>query len=159
MIDGLRIANHVQATGTVFKHVIVRGAVDKLMITPYVDMLKENPATQRSFDIANQEYYRNVDWALDISEGLFKDCDIRAVPARLIKRESETQVVLTREKAMKGERRDLDLSKTYWPTAIDFFLSDGTHDRVLVAPKRARNFKELLMGLQKLKDAGVVEPD
>ena len=159
VIDGLKIPNHVQSKGTVFKHVIVKGIVDKLMITPTVDLLKKYPAVQRSFDEANQLYYETVDWALDISEGLFKDCDIRAIPARLIRRDPETQVVLTREKTMAGEWRNLDLSKTYWPTAIDFFLKDGGQDCVLAAPKRARNYQQLLDGLRKLREAGVVEPD
>lgn len=159
LIDGLKISKHLQTTGTVFKHVVIRGAVDKLMITPYVDLFKDYPTVQRSFDEANRTYYETVDWALDISGGLFNDCDIRAVPAHLIKRDPETQVVLTREKAMRGEWCDLDLSDTHWPTSIEFFLKDGYSDCVLAAPKRSRNFAKLLDGLQKLRDAGVAEAD
>jgi len=158
-IDGLKLRKHMQTWGTVFKHVVIKGVVDKLMLTPYVDVLGNFPHVQRYFDRANSEYYEDVDWALDISEASFKDCDIRAIPARLIRRDPSTQVVLTREKAMQGKWRELDLSGTFWPTAIELFLESGYKDELLVAPKKARNFRQLLEGLNKLRDAGVVEPD
>lgn len=158
VIEGLRISNHLQTTGTVFKHVVVKGVVDKFMITPYVDFFKEYPATQRSFDEANREYYKNVDWALDISEALFRDCDIRAVPSYLIKRDPLTQVVITREKALEGKWREIDLS-AFWRGVIDLFLRGGDKDYILVAPKKARNFKALLEGIYRLRDANIIEPD
>lgn len=159
IIDGLRVTKHLQTAGTAFRHVIIKGVVDRLMITPYVDFFKRAPEVQRSFDAANLEYYETVDWALDISGAIFKDCDIRGVPARLIRRDPETQVVLTREKALIGNWRDLDLSNTHWPTAIEFFLSDGYQDCVLAAPKRSRNFSKLLDGLHRLREAEIVELD
>lgn len=158
IIDGLKVSNHIQTAGTVFKHVVVKGVVDKLMVTPYVDFFKKYPNVQRSFDEANREYYEAVDWALDISEALLKDCDIRAIPSHLIKRDPETQVVLTREKAMEGRWREIDLSGTHWG-GIELFLESGDKDGLLVAPKKARKFKALLEGINKLRDAGIVEPD
>jgi hypothetical protein len=158
-IDSLKLRNHMQTAGTVFKHVVVKGVVDKLMLTPYVDFSGRYPHVQRAFDEANREYYENVDWALDISEGEFKDCDIRAIPARLIRRDPLTQAVLTREKAIEGKWRDIDLSDTYWATSIDFLIKQGHKDTILVAPKKSRNFKKLLNGLYRLRDAGIVDLD
>ena len=158
-IDGLNVLKHIQTKGTAFKHVIVKGAIDKLMLTPYIDTFRDHPQLQRAFDEANREHYAITDWALDISQALFKDCDIRNIPSQLIRRDPETQVVLTREKAMEGRWRELDLSGTYWAGAIKLFLDDGYQDRLLVAPKGAPNFKRLLDGLNKLRDAGITEPD
>jgi hypothetical protein len=158
-IDGLKVLNHIQTIGTAFKHVVVKGVVDKLMLTPQIDTFGDYPDLQRAFDEANREYYRTVDWALDISEAEFKDCDIRGIPSRLIKRDPDSQVILTREEAMRGRWRDVDLSGTYWTAAIKLFLDDGYQDRLLVAPKKAGNFKKLLEGINKLRDAGIVEPD
>lgn len=159
LIDGAKLWNHLQTEGTAFKHVTIRGTVNKLMITPYVDVGGHFTNVQRQFDEANRKYYESVDWALDISEGLFKDCDIRGVPAHLIKRDPETQVVLTREKALQGKWKNIDLSETHWPILIDIFLEDGYETCVLVAPKKVRNFKALLEGICKLRDAGIVEPN
>jgi hypothetical protein len=81
------------------------------------------------------------------------------VPARLILHDPETQVVVTREKALQGKWRQLDLSKTHWATSIEFLLEFGDEDVLLVAPKRHPKYPQLLDGLKLLRDAGVTEPD
>src|SRR5580765_6233612 len=160
LLDGLRVRNHFQSHGTAFRHVTIKGSIDKLMLTPYVDSTGGRyQDIQNQFDEANRRFYETVDWALDISEAKFKDCDIRAIPAKLIRRDPLTQVVLRREKAMQGKWREIDLSKTHWGVSIEFFLEGGYQDCVLVAPKRAPNYKLLLEGLNRLRDAGIVEPD
>ena len=70
-----------------------------------------------------------------------------------------SQAVVRREKVMQGRWRELDLSDTHWPTSLELFLELGFPDDVLVAPKRARNYKALQKGLDKLREAGVAEPD
>jgi hypothetical protein len=103
-----------------------------------------------------------VDWALDISEALFKEFDMHGVPARLVRRDPATQVIVTREKALQpGWRSKLDPSNTFWPFVIDLFLQDGEPDIVLVAPKgkRKKDYLSLLDGLNDLRQAGVAEPD
>jgi len=157
LIDGLKLKNHVQTAGTVFKHVTIKGMIDLLMLTPYVDFSGRFPNVQGSFDEANREYYKNVDWALDISEAQFKDCDIRAIPSRLIRRDPKTQAILTREKALEGKWKDVDLSGTHWSLSIEWLIEHGYEDKILVAPKKGRNFKVLLEGLYRLRDAGVVD--
>jgi hypothetical protein len=81
------------------------------------------------------------------------------VPTRLIRRDPETQVIVTREKAIIGKWKELNLSKTYWDTGIQFLLNRGDPDVVLVAPKKNPKFPDLLDGLKMLRDAGVAEPD
>jgi hypothetical protein len=101
----------------------------------------------------------SVDWALDITEAEFEEGELQRVPAELVRRDAETQVVVTRASAMRGEWRRLDLSRTHWATSLEFFLERGDPDVVLVAPKRSRQFRQLLDGLKMLRDAGVAEPD
>jgi hypothetical protein len=101
--------------------------------------------------MANANFYDRVAWALDISEGEFKELDIRGIPAHLIRRDPETQFVLTREKALQGRWRDLEFQETVWYTWIAHFLKSGDSAVVLIAPKRHRKF------LQLLRAAGVAE--
>ncbi len=129
------------------------------MTSPFVSPGWAKPKQQVAFDEANAQYYETVDWALDISEARFYECDIRGIPARLIRRDPETQVVVTREKALMGKWKELDLSKTYWATGIQFMLNRGDRDVVLVAPKRDPKYPDLLDGLKLLRDAGVAEPE
>lgn len=159
LVSGLKTHTLLQTWGAVFKHVKLEGNIGRIMLSPLISIGRDRPKAQAAFDKANTEYYQKVDWALDISEGRFYEIDIRGIPAHLIKRDSESQVVVTREKALLGEWRNLDLSKTYWDTGIQFMLNRGDNDVVLVAPKRDPKYSDLLDGLKKLRDAGVAEPD
>lgn len=158
LVDGFKTNGLFQTWGAVFKHVILRGTIGRIMISPAVATGTATSAQQRAFDDANAAYYATVDWALDISEAEFEEVDIRRVPARLIRRDPATQAVVTREKAMEGRWRTLDLAKTDWAGWIDLFLKDGDPDLVLVAPKRHRRYRDLLDGLKMLRDAGVAQP-
>jgi hypothetical protein len=159
MVDGFKTNGLFQTWGAAFKHVTLRGVIGRVMLSPAVAAGLAAADEQRAFDEANRDYYRNVDWALDISEGEFEELDIRGIPARLIRRDANTQAVVTREKAMSGIWRNIDLSKTYWATSLQFLLDFGFEDMVLVAPKRNRKYLKLLDGLKMLRDAGVAEPD
>jgi hypothetical protein len=160
IIDGLKTPGHpLQTWGAVFKHVTLKGNIDRIMLSPLVSAGLAKPREQQAFDRANAEFYQTVDWALDISEARFYECDIRRVPADLIRRDPETQVIIRRQKALEGIWRNVDLSRTYWATAIEYLLETGDPDLVLVAPKRHPDFLVLLDGLKRLRDAGVAEPD
>jgi hypothetical protein len=161
LIDGLTFNDTLLVWGAVFKHVTLRGTIGPLMLNYLVDLDNPTSKRQRAFDEANAAYYATVDWALDIREAEFADDpDIRSVPAHLIRRDPETQVVIKRENVLDGHWRHLGISETtHWPTAIEFFLEQGQDDVVLVAPKRAPDFQQLLEGLQTLRTAGIAEPD
>ncbi len=161
VVDGLRTPGDLLITwGAVFKHITLKGNIGRIMLNSVISPPGlAKPHEQRAFDEANAAYYATVDWALDIREARFEECDIRGIPARLIRRDPESQVVVTREKALQGKWREIDLSDTWWDVAIEFMLEDGEPDVVLVAPKRHPQYRVLLEGLKKLRDAGVAEPD
>jgi hypothetical protein len=158
LVDGFKTNGLFQTWGAVFRHVTFRGKIGRIMISPAMAAGTATPTEQRAFDEANAAYYATVDWALDISAGEFEEVDIRRVPARLIRRDPATQAVVTREKAMEGRWRTLDLAKTDWAGWSDLFLKDGDSDLVLVAPKRHRKYRDFLDGLKMLRDAGVAQP-
>ena len=160
IVDGLKTNGLLQTWATVFRHVVLRGKLGRFMfssiLAPGVDGFA--PADQqRAFDGANEQFYRSADWALDLTEAEFEECDAGGVPARLVRRDPVTQVIVTRAGALNGRWRNVDLSGTYWTIALEFFLESQAPDIVLVAPKRARKFKKLLEGLQRLRDCGVAE--
>ena len=159
LVDGLKTNGLLQTWGAVFKHVTLRGRIDRVMFSSAVAPGQATQQQQRAFDEANAAYYASVGWALDISEAEFEEGEIQRVPAHLVRRDAATQVVVKREKAMQGAWRQLDLSKTHWATSLEFLLNRGDADVVLVAPKRHRKYRDLLDGLKALRDAGVAEPD
>jgi hypothetical protein len=159
MICGLTTDDLLPVRGAVFRHVVLKGKIGRIKIGPWVLPGIAKPRVQQAFDDANAAYYSTVDWAIDIREALFVTCDLSGVPARLIRRDPEAQVVVTREKALAGTWRQLNLHKTYWPVSLQWFLDSGEADIVLVAPKRDLKYRTLLEGLQVLRDAGVANPD
>ncbi len=160
LVDGFDTHGQgVQIWGAVFNRVVLRGKIDLLMISSVVDVMGDKPQVQQAFDEANAEYYRNVEWALDISQGEFKELDIRGLPARLIRRDPETQVVVTREKALEGKWKDLPFRERLWKSWLTSFLRADEPDVVLAAPKRHRKFRDYLADLKLLQEAGVAERD
>lgn len=162
-VDGLRTGADGKflliVFGAVFKHVTMKGKIGRILFNQAAGGTSFTRKQQAAFDAANAEFYRRVDWALDIRDAEFVSCDLRSVPARLVRRDPETQVVVPREKAEEGEWRKLDLDDTYWPQAFEIMLRSQRRDVVLVAPKRDPRFHQLLRGLQLLRKAGVADAD
>lgn len=155
VVDGLRTYGLFQTWGAVFEHTTLRGRIDRMMLSPIVQPGLAGPELQRVFDQANRRFYSNVDWALDITEAEVTELDLRGVPGHLVRRDPETQVVVTRSAALAGAWRQLPLEDTYWGVAIENMILEGMDACVLVAPKRDRRFNALLRGLHVLRDAGV----
>jgi hypothetical protein len=159
-ITTLKTRGILQTWGAVFSKTVLRGRIGSVMFSAEIQAGLAPPGVQAAFESVNAEFYRGVDWALDIREAEFVECDLRGIPARLIRRDPATQVVVTREAALDEERwRSLNLSGTHWSTAIEMFLERGEPDVTLVAGRRDRKFRALADGLARLRDAGVAEPD
>lgn len=161
-VEGLDTNSLLILWSPLFRHVTLRGKVGKIKINTAAHFVDRSAEVQRPFDLARSRFYEGVDWALDISGAEFKEFDMHGVPARLVRRDPATQVVVTRERALQsGWRERLSAANTHWPFVIDMFLQAGEPDIVLVAPKgkRKRDFTHLLDGLAELRQAGVAEPE
>lgn len=158
VVDGLETSGLCIIWGAAFNHVILRGRLGRFKFNPWYGS-NAKPQLEQAFAAANTAYYSTVDWALDISEAEFEDVDLTSVPGHLVHRDRETQVLVTREKALGGAWRQIDLNDTYWSTSLDMFLESGMPSIVLAAPKRHCAYQRLLDGLCRLRDIGVAEPD
>ncbi len=158
MVDGLKTNDLLILWAPLFRRVTLRGKIGKLKINVAAHYSDRSEETQRPFDKARLEFYSDSDWAIDISEGKFQEFDMHGVPARLVRRDPETQVVVTRENAIRPDWREkLSSWNDYWPFVIDLFLEDEEEDIVLVAPKGKpkKQFTESLNGINELCDIGV----
>jgi hypothetical protein len=160
LIDGLNTNGQLlQSWGSAFKNVTLKGPIDRLMLSPTVVPTDPDSPVNKAFARANAEYYSGVDWALDISQAEAKELDLRGIPARLIRRDPETQVVVKADKAIRNRFHKLDFGETPWYFGIKFMLERGEADVVLVAPKGSPKFKSLLASLNMLREAGIAEPE
>jgi hypothetical protein len=129
------------------------------MLSPFFHPGYPTSQFQQVIGKANRDYYATVDWALDIREAEFKDFDCRGVPSRLVRRDPETQIMVTRERVL-GSGDQIAAGGPFWQSWLKLFLQDEWYaDGILVAPNRDRRFKELAEGLRALRRAGVAEAD
>ncbi len=159
LVDGFNTRGQLLLVwAAVFSHVTLQGKIGRIMISELPSSSGEG-AIDDVFARANAEYYCNVDWALDISRGEFAEIDIRGVPGHLIRRDPETQVLITREQALAGEWQGLRYHHGAYQIALQLFLKRTEPSFVLVAEKRSPRFREKLRDLQLLRSAGVAELD
>lgn len=150
--------------GSAFKHVTIRGRVTgALLFVPSDDWFHSWPrptGPSDPFFQANERYYEGVDWALDISQAEFTGIELymSGIPARLIRRDPETQVVITRPSALEGGWRE-PLKDHYWRIGVERFLETGFQDTILVACKRGRYFQSEMESIRRLKSACIVNAD
>lgn len=164
LLEDIHIENFrgdlVTVWGALLKHVTIKGRCDKLMIHGAAHTGMFHGDLARYWDICSV-YYAGVDWALDISEAEFNDFCIRTggIPAHLVRRDPETQIVVKRDKAIEGKWRELGLSAI---TQIFFkdLIEEAPPAAVLVAPKRhKKDFKDVLEDIRRLREAGIAEPE
>jgi hypothetical protein len=143
----------------VYEHVTLRGRFGRWMIHGAVQ-----PGPPYWMPPAYWEsclrFYKNVDWALDISQAEFADFSFRTggVPTHLVKRDPETQVVVRREQVIEGRWRRLGLAG-YTEVGLKLLLEDQATETVLVVPKRMKDAKRLVEDLRTLQAAGIAQPD
>lgn len=150
-----------QFAGCAFKNVVIRGTVrGSLSFVPSRDWWMHHPTEPATTDPTikvNERYYRLVDWALDISHAEFTGVEMyrSGIPARLVRRDPETQVVITRSSVAIGDWRRACGGSSQW-VAIERFLDSGFADAVLIAPRLNKYLDEDVAAFRRLRDIGVV---
>jgi hypothetical protein len=159
-INGLQTRGLCIAWGAVFRHVRIRGRCGRFMLTS-PPTTSTPPIVVRQFERDNEAFYEGTDWALDISKGEFEELDIRSVPADLIRRDPETQVVvrIAKVEATQHVWRCLELSGTPWGLALSNMLQWRLESTVLVAPKRRKDVAHWVAGLRLLQKEGIADID
>ena len=162
LVSGLETNDLVLLWGALFRRVSLRGDLGKFKVNQVVDAVDQSAEVQFPFDQYREQFYSQGEWALDIREAKFREFEVRGIPSSLVLRNPESQVVVTRERALDGRwRSQLSPSNVLWPFMIDMFLSDGEPDRVFVVPLNAPQKKRdtLRKQLDELRNAGVTIPD
>ena len=165
LVEDLKTDGLVQTWATVFKHVTLKGKIGELMFSSLFHPGEPTSKFQRAIEKANADYYATVDWALDIREAELEDIDCRGLPARLVRRNPETQMMLTRDRVLANQDA-INAGGQYWAGLIKFFLGQDANypyaDAICVVPRkppRGTDRNALTNGIEALRKAGVAEPD
>ncbi|WP_030993326.1 hypothetical protein [Streptomyces sp. NRRL WC-3744] len=164
VIDGMTgpDGDFMRVAGCVYRRVVLRGRFANIALLPKLGPWADElwPLYRR----ANGEHWVELicdgDWALDIS-GLTSGLDFRsAVPARLVRRDPETQIVVTAEQAVRGDWRSVPgLWGSVLGVQIDFLARSGFRDTVLIADKSAPDRARQVGMLRQLQRMGAAQPD
>jgi hypothetical protein len=118
---------------------------------------------QPIYDRVNSGHWESLidegDWALDISD-MSGTCDLRGVPAGVIRRDPETQVVMTFEQALEGSwKAVLGPENGTIAGGIKLLLDGGFKDTVLIADRASPEFRSNVAALRELQRIGAALPE
>jgi hypothetical protein len=114
--------------GNAYRHVTLKGKIGRTEIRgkmfPSTFLPREyQEQIQVDWDVANAEFYRTVDWALDITQASYGSLSISGIPAHLIRRNRENTAVVTRERAADGQWRQLPWKRGIFQIVISGLLA------------------------------------
>ena len=142
----------VNFAACVFRNVVLEGAIGPFITTPAHPSL----GGERRADISRLmvDFYRDVDWAIDISRGEFADATLPMIPGHLVRRDPETQFLVKRAPLEESSQAELPLiGKSYRRR----FKSSPFDSFVAVAPRLSDSFEEIYVQLSELRELGLAE--
>jgi hypothetical protein len=145
--------------GAVFKHVVLRGDVDRIVLKPHPISGAEDQAVAKSFSEFRRAYYSDVDWALDISEVSCVELNIHSIPGDLVRRDPRTQAIVRRDSISANLLSGISWLGPEFTMSLELFLNRGDEDVVLIAPKKKPQFSRLVDEIERLRDAGIADRD
>lgn len=143
----------LQLLGVAFRHVVLKGEFDRIFIWPEC----RSGDLEKAWLETNAKFYTGarVDWAIDISGGEFRECDIRGIPVSLIRRDAATQVILSRAKLDSPKWTRLEFHDGLPMIVRTSMMTFGLDDTIIVAPKRSARFETYLANFEILRKAGL----
>jgi hypothetical protein len=148
--------------GAVFDQVVIRGKVNFLVL--HGNYGKSSVPSKQSKHLAfRKKFYEGVDWALDISEVRSNNFDIRtdAIPPRLVRRDKETQfLVTTGGRELSSELIERLPVSALTKTHLKLMRMEHQDESILIAPTLdIELFKETIRDLVVLKGEGLLVDD
>ncbi len=159
-ITDLKTTGLFIAHGVRFQRVTIAGECGRIKLNAEAHLLSSDE-TNQLFAMDRDNFYKNMDWALDIAKARFHYAEFHGVPADLVRRDPETQIVIRREPFEKHPdwRRELDDDKC--EMGVEFFLCSDCQSTVMVAPILAskKERERVLSCFDRLRKMGIADPD
>ncbi|MFJ1299194.1 hypothetical protein ACILG0_04455 [Pseudomonadota bacterium AL_CKDN230030165-1A_HGKHYDSX7] len=128
-----------------FRHVRLAGKIGTLNINAPPHAFCTDERMLAGFEMARDLFYRETDWALDISEARFLALRCEGVPLHLVRRDPSTQVVLHKSRFPGMHAFDAGFAAAFpiaWSVIGSFAESDNQAMLMVVplaAPKSRRD--------------------
>ena len=171
IFDNIKIPGDLlRISGTIFNQVVLKGNFDRVILGSghfgmvYVDKEGDiehlNEFQLNTFNHYVDDEYKNIEWALDICQGKFRECEIHNVPVHLIKRNPETQMLLKYEKVKNSNWETNSRIQNSYAKYFCGRVMKTENDRVIIAPVRnKKDFAIEMEAIKILREEGVAELD
>ena len=146
---------------SVFRRVRLAGKIGTLNINAPPHAFCTDERMLAGFEMARDLFYRDTDWALDISEARFLALRCEGVPLHLVRRDPSTQVVLQKSRMPGMQAFDPGFAAAFplvWSVLGSFAESDDKDMLMVVplaAPKKRRD--EYAGAIAELRRMGCVD--
>jgi hypothetical protein len=156
-VDGLRCPS---GSGFLFgcelRRVTLKGRVRGLILNPTLD--DPDPEMTACYARWHRERMQDPEWMLDLTEAT-GDITIRGYPSRFIRRNAETQAVVTAEAARTLDWRSVEPGRSSLRIALHELVQSDWEDVTLIADTHAAHASDDLRYIQQLRALGIARPD
>lgn len=164
LFSNLKTSGVVFFRGSLFKESTFKGKCGRIALSSHATgsavgldarrMLSEKE--QEEMNIGAQTYYDKVDWALDISEAEFQDCDLASsIPAKKVKRNPEIQGIALKDNINMALIEDNEHISYAHKTVLRVW---GKRDTIIVIPTiKNKRLERDMESLRVLREEGIVE--
>ncbi|MGC7560415.1 hypothetical protein [Pasteurella sp. PK-2025] len=139
------------------------GKISSFRINSNGFMLDKNPELNNNLNQLRANFYKNIEWALDISKAKLSSFDYSGIPSHLFIRDPDTQFVVKKEKFNSLDLLDKRFKDKFDAVMIylEDFLNSNENDKVITVPlARPKKYKQpILEGLQELRRLGFAEKE
>ena len=150
--DCQAVGDSMTPAGCVFREVRLRGVMGSWIFND-MDPSLPDLATGEFLE-AEREFYQSVDFALDISEGIFEAADMYHLPGDLVVRDPETQVLIRKDRLAAADLSQLPKSTVRMLRRVHENPYGST---AVVAGRAQKNFDEALAELRLLVELGIAQ--
>jgi hypothetical protein len=153
VVDGFRAGQILILSGAAFRHVVLKGHMPSINFNEKTAFGAVSADCATAFALSNWEFYKTVDWALDISAAGFPSCRLSSVPGELVRRDADTQILVSKSRllAIGWERLPLPAITRI---GVEACLHSQYEHYVICAGKRSSRFAEEQRGLDILRREG-----
>ncbi|WP_158226878.1 hypothetical protein [Amycolatopsis vastitatis] len=145
-------ADPVFLDGCLFRHLVLRGRLGSWL---FREMPKSIPDDLRkAFAEAEQRFYAEGEYALDITEAVFESASMFSLPGDLVRRDPETQFLVRKERLAGA---DLSMLPRATQRRLKRAARSPFDSTVLVVGRDEPDFKESLASHRQLVDLGIAE--
>lgn|SRR5690554_1319486 len=152
--ENLKTNGMVQIVGAVYERVKLIGKFNKMMLINEYNTPNKNVKDQ--YTLANKAFYKQIDWAIDISKADFVELNLRGIPSDLVIRNEEFQAII-RKKNIPSDWKKLKFSSPVTKVVLDNIFYFNFDDYIFMACRRHPNFKGILNDIELLRKNGIAD--